>query len=310
MLLSDCLHALLQQQDRAIARDDLDADEQQQRVLCQKQIAELSDALESVKIVISSLDSHSEALRKDQHQHARLWIQKKYQHMLNIALSLGLITGSITVMCAYFPPLAVLPMMHLLGLSICFSAIVLHTAVEGELNTHHAAQSNRNIRAESELLLDKFNHTDYVPEKKLLYLEMQRLHAQSDHQQAMISYQQMRVLHTLCLQVMCPALIFASFLVMPAASFVLLSLIFLLSVLSTQYLARYEPKIMVDLRFRDDLFEKFVAQPSFGTLKKQLDMQRNQPVSAVMPAASDTKQTDQLTDEPSDEAHDSEAGMV
>jgi hypothetical protein len=149
-----------------------------------------------------------------------------------------------------------------------------------------------------------------VPEKKLLYLEMQRLHAQSDHQQAMISYQQMRVLHTLCLQVMCPALIFASFLVMPAASFVLLSLIFLLSVLSTQYLARYEPKIMVDLRFRDDLFEKFVAQPSFGTLKKQLDMQRNQPVSAVMPAASDTKQTDQLTDEPSDEAHDSEAGMV
>lgn len=262
----------------------LSIEQRARKILTAHNLQKLQQELEQLKFKQLVLEQELEQLYKNKQKYKTQWHAKANTIHLEIGLASGLLTGATLMACAFFPPIALMPIvatiLNLTGISICFSATVVHCGLKGQSNIAQSQQQNKSITEECALLLLQFNLCEREEEKKSLYLQMKSLQAQSDYQQQLVIYQQMKLIHTVLIQALLPALIFTTFVFMPAAGIALLGVSLLLAFAADQYLNQYKPKELILPELDEGDYQAFLANPTLALLKTQAGVQTSNSAQA------------------------------
>lgn len=167
----------------------------------------------------ATLEAELKQLQKTRKQAETAWRYKKYGLINDTAYAAGLLFAFCLFCCFFFPPAALAPVlvlaMGVAGAALCFTLTVLYAAVSGGLEIAKAKESIKEVRAECKALMVQFAQETDPNIKKQLYLEMQALMAESEHQEKMVRFQAIQLVRSIFVDAFIPALVFASLVFMP-----------------------------------------------------------------------------------------------
>jgi hypothetical protein len=217
------------------------SDEKQQ---CEEELAALKLEQEQLQAELVQLDKLIE-------QSDLAWTYKKYSLTSSIAYSASLLFGFCMVCCFFFPPAVLAPIalvvMGVAGASLCFTLTILAAALSGGLDIAKSKDSLKEARKECSELLKKYlaitPDGNQDSEKKLLFIEIKALRAESVYQEEMIRFQAIKLARGIFVNACTPALVFASLVLMPTGIGVgVLAAGFVLAVATHLFINRFEPQ--------------------------------------------------------------------
>ncbi|MDI9819523.1 MULTISPECIES: hypothetical protein [unclassified Legionella] len=165
------------------------------------------------------LQAQLRQLKKTIVQNETAWKYKKYSLINDTAYAAGLLFAFSLLCCFFFPPAAIAPAVVMIlgvaGAALCFTLTLLTAAVSGGIEIARAKESAADVKAQCRVLLGQFIKADDENTKKLLYLEMKGLMAESNYQQAVARFQMVKLVRSVFVDALIPALVFASVVFMP-----------------------------------------------------------------------------------------------
>lgn len=188
------------------------------------QIKELNNSTKSTteetKKQLIDLELQRTRLEKSKNQCAREWRYQKLQLATNIAYAVGLMTAFVLLAAPFFPlPAATLAAMSISGAVLCFAFSVICNAIKGGIEIHKTKMSIKELKAEQEQKLQQFKElTLYGADdnaKKLLFLELKKLQADTNYQEQIITYQTLSLMRTIIMSSIIPVVAFVSFVFLP-----------------------------------------------------------------------------------------------
>lgn len=186
--------------------------------------AALNDAEseEERKLAAYQMQMQLNTLTRAQKRCARDWELQKLGLYNNIGYAVGLMLAFIVLTMPFMPvaaPIAVT--LAVAGAVLCFAFTVISSAIKGGIEIHksrHALKdANQEFQEQVGLLREKLkaNPTLNDDEKKLLYLEIKKLQAESAYQKQMIILQSVHLVRSLMIDVLIPAVIFSTLVFLP-----------------------------------------------------------------------------------------------
>lgn len=217
------------------------------------------------------------------------WKYKKYGLINDLVYALGLIIAFSLLCSFFFPPAAIVPaaamILAVAGAALCFALTVAYAAISGGIEIAKSKNASKLARAECAELLEKFKameppkeedspeiKANYENTRKLLYLDMKKLMADSEHQQRMANFQAIKLVRSILIDAFIPAVVFASLVFMPLGiGLAVLAAGLALAVISNIIINRFEPKPQELPAFNEEEFKRFSAQkePSLAFFESQ-----------------------------------------
>ncbi len=229
------------------------------------------------------LDRQLQRLRKAAAQSAVEFKYRAYCILYDIIYKLATILAFSVMYYFFCPALAMVQTTKLILDGVGAAAYFLFTLIYKSFNAGLDINKTKSARllaeTECDLLLARFKELNQIQsddpteanefEKQQLYLEMKRLMGDSDYQERLITYQRLKLVHSLFINILMPALLFISLMFMPmGAGIALLAVGFVLAHLSTKLLK--EPSANALPKFDKDAYQTFSSEPTLKTLKKDL----------------------------------------
>jgi membrane protein insertase Oxa1/YidC/SpoIIIJ len=153
-------------------------------------------------------------LKRAQKKCQREWMTKKIELCTNVAYAIGLMGAFVTLAMASAMSVTIV------GAVLCFAFTVINNAIRGGLEiskARHALKEanedfDEHIKNLKQMLLDKTGDDDA---KKLLYLEIKKLDAETAYQRDMVVFKSMHLVRSILIESMIPAVVFACFVFLP-----------------------------------------------------------------------------------------------
>ncbi|RMX02482.1 hypothetical protein [Legionella jordanis] len=194
--------------------DKLENNEQQQQLKLELE-QEIKEAEKKKAILQAELLQFSKVMKQSQ----TAWKYKKYGLINDTVYAAGLLFAFCIVCSFFFPPPAIAPLAALImavgGAALCFSLTIAAAAVGGGLEIAKTKESIREAREDCRSLLQEFKDCADENVRKQLYLEMKALMAQTSYQEALVKHQAIKLLRSVFVDAVIPALVFASLVFMP-----------------------------------------------------------------------------------------------
>ncbi|MDR3504218.1 MAG: hypothetical protein P4L79_16755 [Legionella sp.] len=187
------------------------------------EINKLTSDDEESKAKKLQLEMQKNALERDKKQCITNWTLQKIGLYTNIAYAAGLMAAFV-VMAMPFVPIAagLASTLGVVGAVVCFAMTVINNAVQSGIEIHKtksALKDNEDDFMAQVNLLKKqvFLKKAQLPDdaKKLLFLEIKRLDAKTEHQQQTVSLQIAHLIRSIMLEAFIPAAIFSCLVFMP-----------------------------------------------------------------------------------------------
>jgi hypothetical protein len=203
-----------------------------------------------------------DSLIKAQDQCKFDWRYKKYGLINDLTYTIALLVAFSIMCCFLFPPAAMAPaavmMLGLVGAAMCFVFTIVTTAVTGGLEVAKSNESRRMAKQECQSILEQFLITDDEDIKKQLYLEMKQLLANSDYQRQLAQFQKAKLIRSIFIEAVVPALVFVSFVFMPLGiGAAVLGAAFALAVITHLILKKFEPPAVKLPVFDEAQYQRF-----------------------------------------------------
>lgn len=157
-------------------------------------------------------------LRKAQEKCKREWGYTKISLATGLAYAVGLMLAFALLTLPFLPISGpAVTAITLTGAVLCFAFTVINNAIKSGMEIYKAAVSKQEAQEEFETKLSLFRENPPILErdKQLLFLEIKKAKAETDHQKDMIVYQIMHFLRSVFIEACTPALVFASFVFFP-----------------------------------------------------------------------------------------------
>ncbi|MDP1604968.1 MAG: hypothetical protein Q8M03_17095 [Legionella sp.] len=192
------------------------------------------------------------------------WQFKRYNTLNDLAYAAGLLMAFCLMYCFFCPPFliapAVLAIIGLAGAALCFVLTVVNAAVTGALDVTSTRRASKEAREECEELLVQFKKTDDVNIKKQLYLQMEGLMAQSDYHQKMVHFHAIKLVRSVLIDALAPAIIFTALVFMPLGiGLTVVAAAIALAILSKILLNQFKPAMGDHPSFDNKLELEFEA---------------------------------------------------
>ncbi|HHT0592873.1 TPA: hypothetical protein ACTXXA_001063 [Legionella anisa] len=198
----------------------------------------------------------------------RDWQLQKVSLINNIAYAVGLMLAFIVLTAPFMPISApVLGIMLIAGAAACLAFTIINNAVKGGIElykTYKTRQEHKQDRDEKIIelmrLLKKNKNLNY-DEKKLLYLEIKQLQAETEYQKQMMIYQSVNLARRIMVEAIVPVVVLLSIVAIPLGGLgiipVLIAAIAL--AIATQMLvdALFKPEEKKALEFDEEAYEAF-----------------------------------------------------
>ncbi|WP_133130148.1 hypothetical protein [Legionella yabuuchiae] len=213
------------------------------------------------------LEYHIKRLKRTIAERTLDWKYQNYRWALDLTYSVSLVAGFFVACTFLIPPGVLLAptalVIALAGAAICFALNLAYTAVSGLINISHAKAKGTAAKEECRALLQEFNQTEDESYKKLLYLEIKRLMATSEHSVKVVSFQKKQVIRAVFIDLMIPALVITTLLFLPLPiGLGVLAAGFALAALSGMLLNRYKPQAGSLPEFDEGEYKKFLNNPT------------------------------------------------
>lgn len=215
------------------------------------------------------LEEHLKALFKAKAQCEFEWKYKKYGLINDLAYS-GTLLVAFTLMCCFLLPGAaftpeIVLVLSVAGAALCFVLTAISAATSGYIDIAKSEETGQTAKAMCQKLLEEFDTIDeekHPFEKRLMYLDMKQLWADTDYQSRLAHFQKIKLLRSILVDILIPPLIFVSFTFFPlsiglaafAAGVVLASV-------TSKMLNALEPKAIKVPDFDEAEFVKFELNP-------------------------------------------------
>lgn len=201
------------------------------------------------------------ALERSQTQCKNNWECQKLSAQTEIAYAVALVIA-FALMTVPFLPItgAALMVISIGGTALCFALTVLYNAVKNDLKIYAAHLSSENALCALNKKIVAFQKPNLdVNEKKLLFLEIKQLEAETKYQKRMVDLQTMHFFRSLIIEVFFPPLIFASFIFLPLGpGFVILAVALALAVKSNSMIdSKFNPPKENLIAFAQEEYEQF-----------------------------------------------------
>lgn len=241
------------------------------------------------------------------------WKYNKYATINDLVYSAGLLVAFSLMCCFFCPPAMIAPatmmIITLAGATICFVGTLASASVAGGIEIAKTQESGQSSKQECEALLQQFKNTTDENTRKMLYLEMKGLIAQSEYQQRMVTFQKIKLVRAILVDALMPALTFVAFLFLPfPAGLAVLAAGLALAALTKVLLDHFEPQADALPCFDETIerdYGEFSNNPDADLAHFQKKSANN---SGFFPAASTQKAPVSL-DEDNDENDGLLAGM-
>ena len=165
---------------------------------------------------INVLKEQLMALRQAEDKCKSDWILKQKGFIYDLAYAIGLF-AAFSIVC--FSVLAAAPAMALIlgvvGAGLCFSLNAAYSALKNNLEVEVAQHADTAAITAYQDCLALFLDSPDLHERKRLYLEIQRLEMTSEHQQKVITFQQMTLVHSIIVEALMPAIVFSALVFLP-----------------------------------------------------------------------------------------------
>ncbi|MFJ1269667.1 hypothetical protein ACD661_13970 [Legionella lytica] len=169
------------------------------------------------------LEMQKNALEREKKQCISNWTLQKIGLYTNIAYATGLM-AAFMVMTMPFVPIAagLASSLGVIGAVVCFAMTVINNAVQNGIEIHKTQSALQDNEDEfmaqvgllkSQVFLRQLDLSDNA--KKLLFLEIKRLDARTEHQQQTVSLQIAHLIRSITLEAFIPAAIFSCLVFMP-----------------------------------------------------------------------------------------------
>ncbi len=233
------------------------------------------------------------------------WKYKKYGLINDLVYATSLMLAFSLMCCFFFPPLAMIPataiILGVTGAALSFVLTLAYTAVTNGIDLAKTEQSRQSSKRQCETLLCRFkelkaesgaDENGFV--KKQLYLEMQRLKADSDYQERLVNYKRLQLVRAILNDVLLPPLIFVSFMFLPLGiGLGVLAAGLVLVLLAKFILDKFAPKAAALPKMDEASYKAFVdlPDPTFMDIKID-DPREQQKTSGFFPKTDKTKVSD------------------
>lgn len=186
--------------------------------------AALTDAETEVerKLTAYQLQMQVNSLVRAQKRCARDWELQKLGLYNNIGYAVGLMLAFLVLTTPFMPIAApVAATLGVAGAVLCFAFTVISSAIKGGIEIHKSRHALKEAKQEFQDQVALFKERLKVnsnlndDEKKLLYLEIKKLQAESAYQKQMIILQSVHLVRSLMINVLIPALIFSTLVFLP-----------------------------------------------------------------------------------------------
>ncbi|MFI4919232.1 MAG: hypothetical protein ACHP65_06730 [Legionellales bacterium] len=162
------------------------------------------------------------ALKQAQKQCKKDWDYQQMSLYNNVAYASALIVAFILLTLPFLPVAAPgVAAVGIAGAVLCFAFTVIYNAVKGGMAVYKAQTSAKEakqdyldkVQAFKDLLQQNPDLTDN--EKKFLFLQIKQVRAETAYQQELVAYQTMHLFRIILLEVLLPAVVFASLVFLP-----------------------------------------------------------------------------------------------
>ncbi|MDR3442105.1 MAG: hypothetical protein P4L65_03720 [Legionella sp.] len=216
-------------------------DFEEQQTKYEKSISQFDKDMVALKQQISDLNADSDATRKSENEkqialcRMRLdalerekthcqqdWELQKLALYNDVAYATGLILAFVLLTTPFMPLSAAAAMsLGIAGAVLCFAFTVINNAIKSGLaitKSNRSLKEARNDEQQQIIALEKLlkeNPDLNDNEKQFLYLDIQRLRAETEYQKQMIVLQSVQLARSIMIEAMIPALIFACLVFFP-----------------------------------------------------------------------------------------------
>ncbi|MGM9453041.1 hypothetical protein ACTAZI_06855 [Legionella bozemanae] len=200
----------------------------------------------------------------------RDWQLQKVSLINNIAYAVGLMLAFLVLTAPFMPISApVLGIMVIVGAAACLAFTIINNAIKGGIELYKTYKTMQEHKQDHDakvkellVLLRKPNLKD--DEKKLLYLEIRQLQAETEYQKQMMIYQSVNLARRIMIEALVPVVVLASVVAIPLGGLgiipVLIAAIAL--AIATQMLvdALFKPEEKKALEFDEESYDKFCRE--------------------------------------------------
>ncbi|WP_412755578.1 hypothetical protein [Legionella longbeachae] len=214
------------------------------------------------------------ALKREQAKCAREWQMNKLSLISNIAYAVGLMLAFVLLTMPFLPVAApVAATLSLVGAVVCLALTIINNAIKGGIELYTTHQTRKGIKEELDLkvdLLKREGHKLTEDQRKLLFLEIKKLQAETEYQKQMMIYQSVNLIRGIVLDILIPAIVFVSLVCMPLGFSILTIGAALGFALGTRALvdSLFKPEEKKALEFDQEEYTKFYASLNKVETKK------------------------------------------
>ncbi|KTD76393.1 hypothetical protein [Legionella waltersii] len=221
---------------------------------------------------IFQIEMKRKSVLKEQDKCIREWATKKRSLIINLIYAISLLAAFFILTMPFIPMAGpALLATGIVGAVLCLAFTVIYNAVKGGMEIYKAKKSAREAREELNAKIDEFEMIKdslSEDEKRLFFLEIKRLDAETEYQQKMVTYQSMQLVRSILIESLAPAIVFASFVFFPMGiGFAVVGAVIGLAI-ATHFLIdlNFKPKKDEILTFNENEFQGFLENPD--SLKK------------------------------------------
>lgn len=162
------------------------------------------------------------ALERAKKQCQREWDYQNINLATSVAYAVGLMLAFVLLTAPFIPlPAATIAAMSVAGAVLCFALSIIANAIKGGLEIHKSKMISKELKADYAQSVRRFRelqHTDPDMDdnaKKLLFLEIKKLMAETEYQEKIVNQQIMNLIRSVLIESLVPALVFTSFVFLP-----------------------------------------------------------------------------------------------
>ncbi len=212
---------------------------------------------------ISQLEAHLNDLKNAEKELHLAWKYRRYGLINDLIFATGLVIG-FSIMCSFFLPPAMAvaaPAFMLGGAAVCFALTVTYTAVNSGIKIAKEKGYIKNLVEERRAFLKQYTNTSTLTEQKKLFLLLTQNQNELLLHQAKIEYKRLKLIRSVLVDAIIPAVVFTSFVFMPLGiGLAVLAASLILAALSHIFIKQFKPQASKLPAFEETHFNKFDAK--------------------------------------------------
>lgn len=184
--------------------------------LMKKQFLDTESDEQLRKENIYQLEMQLDGLRRARAKRQREWYTQELNYINNIAYALALMLAFVILTMPFMPIAApVAATLGLVGAILCLAFTVINNALKGAITLYETYQTKAEAQYYYQCAIKKFNELDDSNEKKLLFLKIEQLEAETKYQSQMLRYQSLNLVRSIILELLTPVIILSSLVLLP-----------------------------------------------------------------------------------------------